>query len=63
MVLQIPVGIFVDMSVVQPNFVVLYPRERIAELPFAGSQGLDLRAVEHDAGFVGLQDVIIPAGF
>src|SRR5579883_176150 len=63
MILQIAVGVLVDVGVIQEDFLVLDARKGVAELAFAGAQGLHLRAVQDNPRLEGLQDMVIPPGF
>ena len=38
MVLEVAVGIFVDVRVVEPDFIVFDPRESVTDLALAGAQ-------------------------
>src|SRR6266403_4827963 len=63
MVLEVPVRIFIDVSVVQKHFAVLYPSKRVADLALPRPQCLHLGAMQDDSGFERLQDVIISPRF
>ncbi len=63
MVLQVPVRIFINVSVKELHFSVLDPGKSVTKLSFAGAEGLNLGALQHDSSLEGLKDVIIPAGF
>lgn len=63
MILQVAVRILIDVCVIEQHLVIFHARERIADLAFAGAQGLDLRAVQYNAGFKCFQDVVIAPGF
>src|SRR5262249_30044224 len=63
MVLDVPLGILVDVGVVQKYLVVLDARKGIADLALAGPQRFYLGAAQDDSGFKSFQDVIIPARF
>lgn len=54
--------VFTDVRVVEPDFVLLHARERVADLGFAGAKRLDLRAPEHEAGFERFRNEKIAAG-
>lgn len=62
-VLAIAKGVFVDVGVVEEDLAILDAGEGVGDLGFAGAQGFDFCAVQNDAGFVRVQDVVIAAGF
>ena len=62
-VLQVAVGVFVDVGVVEADLAIFDAGEGVADLAFAGAQRLDLGAVQDDPGLEGLQDVIVPPRF
>ena len=63
MILAIAEGIFVDVRVVEKSLAVLNARECVRNLGFARAQGFDLGAVQDDARFERIEDVVIAAGF
>ena len=62
MVLQIAVGVLVNVRVVKIDLIVLHARKGVADLAFAGAQGLDLGAVQDDPRLEGLKDVVVAPG-
>jgi len=62
-ILEIAMGVLVNVRVVQPHLIIIDPRKCIAYLSTTRPQRLDLGAVEHDARFEGLQDMIVPPRF
>jgi hypothetical protein len=62
-VLKITVRVFVNVDVVNPDFVFVHAREGVGDLPLARAQRLDLRAVQHDPRLERLEDVVIAPGF
>src|ERR1041385_1479895 len=63
MILEVAVSVFVDVRVVQPDFVVFHARKGVSNLAFAGAQGLDFGSAQDDAGLEGFKDMIIAARF
>ena len=62
-ILQIAVRVFVNVRVVEPDLVLFHARKGVGDLPLAGTQRFDLRAVQHDARLERFEDVIIAPGF
>lgn len=60
---DIPVGILIDVDIVEPHLVLLHPRKGISNLATPRSEGFDFRATEHQSSLIGLQNMIVPAGF
>jgi hypothetical protein len=60
---QVAVAVFVDVRVVEEDLVIIDAREGVADLAFAGAEGLDLGALEDDSRLVGLDDVVIAPSF
>ena len=56
-------AVFVDVRVVEEDLVIIDTREGVADLAFAGAEGLDLGALENDPRLVGLDDVVIAPSF
>ena len=61
--MEIPVGVFVDVRVVQPDFIVFHARKSIGDLALPGAQSLDLGPVQDDARLESFQDMKIVARF
>lgn len=61
-ILLIPEVVFVDVSVVKPDFVVFDPGKGITDLAASCAEGFDLGAAENDTGFERLEDVVIAPG-
>lgn len=61
MIHDVALGVFVDMGVVEPDLIVLDPGKGIIQLGFAGTEGLDLGALEDDSSLVGIKDVVVAA--
>ena len=62
-VLEVAVTVFVDMNIVEESLVVLDADETITDLRFSRAQGFYFRSLQHDAGFIGLENVIVPPSF
>ena len=54
-------GFFVrlNVGVVEKSLAVLYPRESVADVGFAGPNRFNLAALQLDTGFVALEDMKI----
>src|SRR5687767_11555890 len=63
MVLAIAKGVFVDVGVVEEDLAVFDAGEGVGDLGFAGAQGFDFGAVQNDASFERVEDMVIAAGF
>src|SRR5947207_13409294 len=63
MVLEISMGVFVDMGVVEVDFAIFDTRKRVPDLTFAGTQCLHLGSMKNDPGFEGFQDVVVVTRF
>jgi hypothetical protein len=62
-VVDVTVGVFFDMCIVQPDRAVFDPCERIPDLASTGSERFDLGAAQDDARFEDFEDMIIAPGF
>ena len=51
------------MQPAEPHFAVVDGREGVIKRCFALAQRLDFRALQHDAGFPGVQDVVVMPSF
>src|ERR1035438_1131056 len=63
MVLEVAVGVFVNVGVVEINLVIFDARKSIAKLTFASAQGLHLGAVQDNARLEGLEDMVVTTRF
>jgi hypothetical protein len=63
MILDVAVGVFVDVSIVKKNFIVFDPGKCIADLPLPRAERLDFCAVQDDPGLERFEDVILVPGF
>ena len=61
-VLEVAVGVFVDVGVVEEDFVVIDASKGVGDLAFAGAKCFDFGAVEDDASLEGVEDVEVAAG-
>lgn len=62
-VLDVAMGILIDVGVIKPGLIVFNPGKGIADLAPACTQSLDLRAMQDYASLECLQDVVIPPRF
>ena len=56
-------AVFVYVRVVEEDLVIIDTSESIADLAFAGAEGLDLGALQDDPCLVGLKDVVVAPSF
>jgi hypothetical protein len=63
MILEVAKCVFVNVRVVEKNFVAFHARKRIANLAFARAQSFHFRAAQNDSRLEGFEDVIIAPGF
>ena len=60
MILAVAVGVFVDMGVVEPDFLFFDPGEGVTDLAPAGAQRFDLGAAQDNPRFKSFEDMKIP---
>lgn len=61
-VLAVAEGVLVNVGVVEEDLALVHAGKSVADLTAAGAEGLDLGAVEDDAGLVSGEDVVVAAG-
>ena len=60
---DVGLGVFVDVGVVEPDFVFFDAGEGVLNLGFASAEGFDFGTAEDDPGFEGVEDVVVAPGF
>ena len=60
-VMDVAMGILVDVRVMEPDLVILHAGEGVGDLTASLAQGLDLGSVQDNAGLEGVEDMVVAA--
>lgn len=61
-VVDVAVGILVDVGAVKPCLTLLDPGEGLADLAAAGPEGFDLGSTQDESCLKGFEDLVVPTG-